>query len=130
MLVHLNSTAKHAAIILKMGVPIPVAEHDKRSAVGAMLIGGVEETAKIRLNAQCVEVVPAGFIEPRAGWMIPRIQTCLFGVNRCQIIKAAVAIAQVEIIGIRLCRGIVAHMLKQVEAFRSRHLQRAQDHSV
>ena len=51
MLVHLDHTAHHAAIILKMAVPIGVGEHDIRSAVGAMLIGGVEETAKIRLNA-------------------------------------------------------------------------------
>ena len=50
MLVQLNHTAHHAAIVLKMAVPICVAEHDIRSAVRAMLIGGVEETAKIRLN--------------------------------------------------------------------------------
>ena len=65
MLVQLNGAAHHAAIILKMAVPIRVAEHDIRSAVRAMLIGAVEETAKIRLNAQYVEVVPARFIDPR-----------------------------------------------------------------
>jgi hypothetical protein len=51
MLVELNNTAHHVAIVLKTGVPIRVAEHDIRSAVGAMLIGCVEEPAKIRLNA-------------------------------------------------------------------------------
>ena len=51
MLVQLNNAAHHAAIILKMAVPIRVGEHDIWSAVGAMLIGSVEETAKIRLNA-------------------------------------------------------------------------------
>ena len=50
MFVHLNDAAHHATIIVKMAVPIRVAEHDIRSAVGAMLIGGVEETAEIRLN--------------------------------------------------------------------------------
>ena len=69
MLVHLHNTAHHAAIILKMGVPIRVGEHDIGSAVRAMLVGGVEETAEIRLNAQGVEVVPAGFVDPDAGWI-------------------------------------------------------------
>ena len=66
MLVQLDHAAHHAAIILKMAVPIRVHEHDIRSAVGAVLIGGVEETAKIRLNAQHVEVVSAHFISPGA----------------------------------------------------------------
>ena len=51
MLVELNRAAHHAAVILKMRVPIRVGEHHIRGAVHAMLIGGVEETAKIRLNA-------------------------------------------------------------------------------
>ena len=52
MLVQLDHAAHHAAIILKMAVPIRVAEDDIRSTVGAVLIGGVKEAAKIRLNAQ------------------------------------------------------------------------------
>ena len=51
ILIHLNNTAHHARIIVKMAVPIRVSEHDVRSAVRAMLIGGVEQTAKIRLKA-------------------------------------------------------------------------------
>ena len=51
MLIHLNNAAHHARIIVKMGVPIRVGEHDVWSAVRAMLIGGVEQTAKIRLKA-------------------------------------------------------------------------------
>src|SRR5271157_2929086 len=50
MLVQLNDTADHTAIILKMAVPICVGEHDIRSAVGTMLIGAVEEAAEMRLN--------------------------------------------------------------------------------
>src|ERR1700680_1542724 len=50
MLIDPNDAAHHATIVLKMGVPIWVGEHDIRSAVLAMLIGGVEEMAKIRLN--------------------------------------------------------------------------------
>jgi len=51
MLVHLNHATDHGAIILKMAVPKGVGEHDIGSAVGAMLIGCVEEAAEIRLNA-------------------------------------------------------------------------------
>ena len=51
MFVELNGTAQHTAIIVKTSMPIRIGEHDIRSAVGAMLIGAVEETAKMRLNA-------------------------------------------------------------------------------
>src|ERR1700675_2405925 len=51
MLVQLNRTAHHAAIILKMAMPKHVGEHDIRSAVWTLLIGAMEETAKIRVNA-------------------------------------------------------------------------------
>jgi hypothetical protein len=59
-----NNAAHHGAIVLKMGVPICVGEHDIRRAVWAMLIGIVEESPKVRLNAQYVEVVSAGFVFP------------------------------------------------------------------
>src|ERR1700733_2824558 len=51
MLAYSNGTTHHAAVILKMAMPIRPGEHDVGSAVGAMLIGPMEETAKIRLNA-------------------------------------------------------------------------------
>ena len=41
----------YAAVVLKMAVPIGPGEHDIRCAVGAMFIGVMEETAKIRPNA-------------------------------------------------------------------------------
>src|SRR5215470_15710396 len=50
MLVELNDLVHHRAITLKMVLPVPVAEHDVRSAVRSLLIGGVEETAKKGLN--------------------------------------------------------------------------------
>ena len=69
-----NNAAHHAAIVLKMAVPICVGEHDIGCAVWAMLIGIVEESAKVRLNAQYVEVVSAGFVLPDIGWIFARIQ--------------------------------------------------------
>ena len=50
MLVHLNCTAHYASVILKIGVPVFITEHDIRSAIRPMLIGGVEETANIGTN--------------------------------------------------------------------------------
>src|SRR5580692_10955820 len=74
LLVESNNAPHDGAIILKMAVPICVGEHDIGRAVGAMLIGSVEEAAKIRLNAQYVEVVSAGFVLPHFGWIFARIQ--------------------------------------------------------
>ena len=51
MFVHLDDAAQHAVIIVEMGVPVRVAEHDVRSAIRPVLIGAVEETAQIGTNA-------------------------------------------------------------------------------
>src|ERR1700693_2857639 len=69
-----NNAARHGAIVPKMAMPIWVGEHDIGRAVWAVLIGSVEETADIRLNAQYVEVVSAGFVLPDIGWILSRIQ--------------------------------------------------------
>src|ERR1700730_9520753 len=50
MIVQLNNTADHAAIILEMAVPIGVGEHDIGSAVWAMLIGWADHSAEVGLN--------------------------------------------------------------------------------
>src|SRR5579864_3668840 len=101
MLVELNNTTHHAAVILKTVMPKRVGEHDIRSAVRAMLIGAVEEAAQIRLNAQYVEVVPAPFHQPDMGWIVAGVQSCVTDVVSGQTVKAAVAIAQVQIVGVR-----------------------------
>src|SRR6202034_3985054 len=122
--VEANNAAHHGAIVLKMGVPIGVGEHDIRRAVGAMLIGSVEETAKIRLNAQYVEVVSAGFVFPDIGWISARIQPRLRDSKNSHIVEAAIALAQIAIIGIGVGRD-VAPMLDYEKALCLRHIQRA-----
>ncbi len=47
----LNGAAHHAKIVGKMALPIRVREHDIGCAVGATVIGAVEETAEKRLEA-------------------------------------------------------------------------------
>ena len=68
-----------------------------------MLIGCVKETAKIGMNAQHVEVIPCRCVIQSADRILARIEshsrTML--ISR-QILEAAVAIAQIEIVGIRL----------------------------
>src|SRR6266404_9476876 len=130
MLVELNCTSHYATIILKTGVPIPIAEDDIGSTVGAMLIGGVEDAAKIRLNAQYVEVVAAHFIEPGARWIFARVQPRLTAVTRCQAIEGMVAIAQIKIVEIGLVRGSFVSMLDGVEALGVRHIQRVQNQGI
>jgi len=51
MLVQLNDSPDDAGISLKTSVPICMAEHDIGSAVGAMLIGGMNEPTEIRVKA-------------------------------------------------------------------------------
>src|ERR1700683_4337935 len=46
--IYLNNAAYHAGIIVKIAMPVRVGEDDIGSAVRAMLIGRVKETAKIR----------------------------------------------------------------------------------
>ena len=88
-----------------------------------MLIGIVEETAKIRLNAQYSEVVSAHQVDPGAGWIFARVEASQSDVISRQTIKAAIAIAQLEIVGIRLGRGN-ARAPNRVEALLLRQTQR------
>ena len=46
------------------------------NAVRAMLVRRVNEPAEVWLNAQYVEVVPADFIDPDAGWILAGVQRC------------------------------------------------------
>src|SRR4030081_1975811 len=102
MLAHLNHVAHHTLIVLEKTGPIRVAEHEKRGAVGAVLIGAVEEAAKVRVDPEHVEVVPSRRKARGGGWILARVQPYKDETKSCQILEAAVAIAQIEIVGIRL----------------------------
>src|SRR5271168_1826639 len=112
-----------------MAMPICVGEHDIGRAIWAMLIGSVEETAKVRLNAQCVEVVSAGFVFPDIGRIFARVQPCLRDGPSSHIDEAAIALAKIEIIGIGVGSDVAA-MLDYEKALCLRHIQRAQDERV
>ncbi len=100
VLVQSNRAANHAAVVLKVGVPIRVVEHDIRGAIRTSLIGCVKEPAQVRPYPKYVEVVPTRFIDKGASGIAARIQPCLSVVISCQAIKAAVSVAQVEVVSI------------------------------
>src|SRR5207302_11158418 len=58
------------------------------------------------------------------------VQAYLSGIISCQLIEAAVAIAQIEIVGIGLVRGSLVAMLDSIEAFRLRQMEWVQDQRV
>src|SRR5947209_2004488 len=70
MFVQPNRAAHHTSIVLETAVPISVSEHDIWGAVRTMLIGAVEEAAKIRLDSQDIEVVSSGCKAVGDGWMV------------------------------------------------------------
>lgn len=129
MSVDSNNAAHHAAIILKVAVPICVGEHDKRRAVWAVLVGSVEETAKIGVNLQNVEVVSASFVRPDFGRIFARIQPRLGDGPGSYIVEAAIAPAKIEIIGIGVGPD-VAPVLDDEKALCLGHIQRAQNERI
>src|SRR2546423_7219845 len=100
MLVDLNGPADHAGVVLKMRVPVTVREDDIGSAIRAVLIGGMEETAEIWLDFEYVKVIAAGFDDPGARRIGARVQARHGDAESRQGLEAAVAVADVEIVGI------------------------------
>ena len=130
MLVDLNGAAHCGSITLETGVPIRVCEHDVGHAVRPVLIGGMEESAEIRMNAQHVEVVSRRCKAVRRKHILACIQAHAEGeIKGRKLFKAAVAIAQIQIVWIRLPCGVVA-VLRSVQGLRLRDIERAQDQSI
>ena len=100
MFVEADGAANDATIVLKMRVPIAVGKDDVRSAVRAVLIGAVDEASEMGLHAQHVEVIAADFIEPCGGGIIARVEPGGGDGIRGETVEAAVAVAEVEIVGI------------------------------
>src|SRR5262245_20032747 len=100
-----------------------MAEDYIRSAVWAMIIGVVKEPAQIGLDAQRVEVVGTRLQTPDHRGAFAFIQSYLSDSITHQTIKAVVPVAQVNIVGIGLNRGVIAGTLDQIETLRLGHVQ-------
>src|ERR1700742_333394 len=104
MLVYLYGAAHRGAVAVEATVPEGIAENDLRHAVLTMFLGSMDESAKIGLNAESVEVVPANHVRPDNG----RISAAsvephaTLNVIGHQGIKAAIHVAQVTVIQIGL----------------------------
>ena len=75
VLIELNGAAHYAWIVVEPAVPIRIGEHNIRSAVGAVLVGCVKQTAKIGMNPQHVEVIPCRCKAVCGNWILARVET-------------------------------------------------------
>src|SRR5262252_2098210 len=64
MFVDQNRAAHDTQIVMKMVVPVHIAQHDIRHTVGATLITAMEEVTKMRLYLQCIKVIAADEVDP------------------------------------------------------------------
>ena len=81
------------------------------------------------MNPEHVEVVPGRCKAHGGGWILARVQPYKDEIKSCQAIEAAVAIAQIEIVGIRL-ESRIEPVLGSVEVLDLRYIQRAQDQRI
>jgi len=125
-----NWTTRFARGALKMALPICVAEHDVGSTVGAALIGPMEEAAKIGLDAQYVEVIPACLVEPDGGCDAIDIQGGLLDVGGDDAVERSVPIAEIAVVGIRIRRAALGPAFDEVEVLPVRQVYRTQDECI
>src|SRR5580700_2862571 len=130
MLVELNDAAYDAAVILKMRVPVGPGQHDVRCAVGATLVGPMEETSEKGLNSEHIEIIAADFLNPGAGDLFAGVEARRRQVIGGHAVKGAVAVAQIEVVRIRLSDGVEVAALDGIQALRLRHIQGAQDERI
>ena len=130
VLVDLDDAANDVAIVLKMGVPVRPRDHQIRSAVRAVLIGDGEEAAEEGLNVHGLEVVSGDFVAPGLGWIFPGIEADGNEDVGGKSFEGAIAVAEVEIVGIRSCLILIAAALDGEEALRVRDIERLQDEGI
>ena len=129
MFVKPDDLADYAPIFVEAAVPIPVAQHDIGRAVAAVFVGGVKKLAQVRLNPQHIEVVATGRIAVEDGRILARIEPNKNHIESCQVLKAVVAIAQVDIVWVRLPHAILC-VHGSPEAVPLRHVQRTQEKAI
>src|SRR5262249_1400393 len=119
-----HDPANYSAIAGEAIAPVIVREHDIGCAVRPMLVARVKYPAEIRLDAERIEVVSAERLGPGPRRIVARIDTGLRKGVRHKTFEAAVAVAQVEIVGVRLSTVVLVGALDAVEAFGARHIDR------
>jgi hypothetical protein len=64
-----------------------------------MLVGFVEEASQKGLQSKCVEVIPAGFLDPDFCWIAACFEADFIGGIGGQAVEGAVAVAQIQVAG-------------------------------
>ena len=114
-----------------MRVPVVIAQHNVWRAVRPMLIRSVIKMPQKWLQAQRVKVVPTGLLNPNLGWIaLARIQPHFVGRKRHHAVKAAIAVAQIDVVRVRLVRRSLIGMLQLVKAVGMRYVQRPQQKRI
>src|ERR1051325_9963621 len=105
MFVELDCASNNTAIVLEPAVPIGVAEHEIGCAVGAAFVGRVKKSSEIWLHLQHIEIIARRGITIRLKGLLARVQADECEIEGGQIRKAAVAVAKIDVVGIRLKAG-------------------------
>jgi len=64
-----DGAANDGRVAVEVAVPVCIAEDDVRGAVFTLLVGGMKESAEVRLDIEGIEVVAAGHVRPGDGWV-------------------------------------------------------------
>src|SRR5579862_7965383 len=104
MLIDLHGAAHCGGIAVKVAVPERIAQNDLGHTVRPMFFGSMDESAKIGLNAEGVEIIAAYRIGPDyRGISVAGIEpNAAHDVVEHQRVETAVSVTQVAVIRIRL----------------------------
>ena len=106
MLVELDCASNNTAIVLEACVPIGVAEHEVGRAVRATFVGGVKKSSEKWLQLEHIEVIAGRRITIGLEGLLARVQADEREIKGGQILKAAVAVAKIDVVRIRLKAGV------------------------
>ena len=134
MLVDLNRAAHRGAVAVEVAVPVGIAQDYKGHAVLPMLIGAVQQPAKIRLHAQRIEIIAADQIRPHhRGIPAASVESdAADKVTGNQGCKSMVSIAQIKVIGVGMGGSVSSFegSLDRVKTVRVGHLDRTQHQRI
>ena len=129
MFVELEGASNNAAIVLETAVPVGVAEHEIGRAVGATFVGCMKKSPKKWLQLEHIEKVSGRRITISLECFLARVQADKGEIERRQILKAAISVAKIDVVRIRLKAGVDA-VLRSPKALALWHIQRTQDECI
>jgi hypothetical protein len=134
MLVELDGGADDCRVGVKRAAPESIAQDQIRRGVGAVLVGGVEEAACLRFDAEEVEVVAGDFVAVDFdGCVMPEQCRAGVSIDGGQSREGGVALAKVLEVGIRGRDEAEARpclVAELVEALRVAHFKRVEQDGV